>query len=203
MRTSIITAAVCLLAVAAAGQNRQPPPPTTAPASRPATLDLSAVLRQLPKEARPPKAGWDDFTRPKAHKWLTGQLAGKVVAIQARVDRVDVDRVPDRADPDKTLAWRRTVRLQSSPVRGLPFPASQSAAARVRGGKPDPTEEPDLMVAYVTEEEARQARDWKQGQALTLAGEVADVEVRPDQGADGPTGRFVVVLLDCTILARK
>jgi hypothetical protein len=155
---------------------------------------FESVLDQLPTEAQPmANVGWDEFSNPKAHKWIKEQLAD--VDLHVSVELVDVTliRIPNADDPDQTTGWE--LALTTKPERFRAFgmdtfhwPATwkEDVSGKMwRGG--------DVRLP-VTEDFAKQARFWRVGDTIVLSGTVEDLFVEGGTTNLGqPCGRFTTI----------
>jgi hypothetical protein len=145
------------------------------------------VLAGLPADARPnPRDGWDEFSHPKADKWLADNISkhGYDIAFQAIVKEVKLERISPKDQLEETIRWDVELNLELN-------------AFEFNGGKvtlklnsyspwnPNATTFTIYLrdaVVWVSGDEsfARRAKTFQAGEAVTIRGTISRVQVYND-----------------------
>lgn len=202
----------CVLALAATilvGLQLRPLIAADAPAAPAAgaakPVRLEDAVASLPSDALPdPKHGWDEFTLPKARGVLREQLKNAPLEATCKVEKIEVKRVPDGKNKDKTIGWRLVVEVPgygfdayglSHWVTLLPPGANMpTSATPPKGKKPPPVPH---FTFDVPESLAKEARDWKVGMLIVISGTVENLNAFSKPHEVGPAGvNFYIALRD-------
>jgi hypothetical protein len=181
MRIQLILAITCAFISSMAGTPLSGAAPAFPPASAKA-IHFEDAIAALPQDARPdPRHGWDDFTLPRARAALRPQLKGQRIEITCDLAQVQVKRVVDPRDSDKTVGWNVAVDVAGQPLNafGLSnhlYPAAVTPRGRTAGSS--------HIEVSVSETAAKAARDWKPGDAIVITGMCADVSAERASSKD-------------------
>jgi hypothetical protein len=145
------------------------------------------VLAGLGAEARPdPAEGWDEFTHPKADKWMDENVSarGFQIELEATVKSADVQRISPKGRLDQTLRWDVKLLLDE-----IPFELDgQKAMLKLNSYDPiDPNAttftlyEPRSVVTVSGDEAfARWAKTLKAGDKLSIHGTISKAVTWPN-----------------------
>lgn len=174
-----------------------PPPVNVLPRPLLNAVSFESVLEMLPKDYQPlANVGWDQFAIGKALQWINQQLAGAEMRVSVEITSVELIRIPNASNPINTDGWEVALTTKPESFRSFGidtfhWPATWTvdvAGKRWRGG--------DVSVA-VTEDIAKQARLWKAGDTIVLAGKVQGVVIEGGSMSSGqPCGKFTTVFAD-------
>ena len=147
---------------------------------------FESLVAAMPTDAQPdPTDGWDQFSLPKARKWVDDNLKGQAIRQSAIVDRVRIVRISKEGDENQTLRWevylicspqketvcglRSAVWLQSPPEDFSDEEKRAQASAAILF---QPT---NTIVMAGDESLARRAKGWHKGEAIYVQGTVASI----------------------------
>lgn len=132
---------------------------------------LSDVVASLPAEAAPANGAWDEFSLPKANKWLQQNAWGSSCDLSLKLKEAFIDRKADPNDPNETLGWAVTLVCTHDPIK------SGKAAIGVRDVR---------LIIQGDEAMARAAKKWNKDEIMLLSGVIIRVEVSPEYGHRDP-----------------
>ena len=152
------------------------------------------VLGDLPADALPkPSGGWDEFTKPKADKWLDENitLRGDMIQLDTVIKHVELERIPVDDHPNETLRWDVQLILEDIPFElhgckaRLKLDSYQDSKAKfIR------IMDPRSVVTLMGDETlARRAKTFKAGDRLTLRGTISKAAVE----AMNPDGLWLLL----------
>jgi hypothetical protein len=162
------------------------PAPKAIPA--PPIQTFLSMLAQLPKDARPDTGQWDEFSLPKARKFLNANAIGKQVSVTSAITNMSIMRITG-TNQDETVGWKLIMTMGPERTRmgqadTYIFPASASTNGAWQGGH---------VELPVTEAQAKLAKAWRHDSVITFAGTIKQIEASSSNGGDG-YGEFSVVL---------
>jgi hypothetical protein len=178
-------------------------------------LTFDKLLKNLPKAAQPP---WDEFSMPKAHKWMNEQIAGDDFQIAVGIKAASLIRIPDPTNPDETSEWDISlttdcVEDDAFGIDELVWPTMYIATdyfdsnlgwqpleipghSHFSDNQLRKTARGGVLLIKVSEDEAKAARNWSSGDTVVLAGTLENLDILHD----APLGRFNAIFKDVRIV---
>jgi hypothetical protein len=142
------------------------------------------VLAGLPADASPQASkGWDEFSQPKAQKWLKENVSGRGfdVVFEATVKSVELTRISPKGKTDETIRWDAALTLER-----IPFEFNgQKIAVKLDSYTPtDPNASTfslhlgDAVVTVSGDEGfARRAKELRAADKITITGTISKADV--------------------------
>jgi biopolymer transport protein ExbD len=140
-------------------------------------------LAGLPKEALPETDnGWDEFSEPKANKWLEENVAGRgwEIILDAVIKDARLRRVTPQGKPNETLRWDADIDLE--PI-AFDIEGRKVAIRLASDIPPDPNPFNFMLnkgpvVVSGDEAFARRVKAWWAGNRVSVRGIIRTAEVR-------------------------
>lgn len=153
-RTSLLIVLICPALLSAS--------PTTKPATRP----FSETLATMPADTIPEAGGWDEFSTPKAQKWLRDNVTGERL-ISFPLEKATVQRIAAPNDPLDTSAWRVNLSLKAVAVT---IGRQRVYVALKMKGK-------ELPSMTTTEAVAKTSKRWVEGDLVTIKSSIISADI--------------------------